>query len=73
MFNFDFKKTPDMKTLPSTKDNEDVAVDDPCPINSKIKINNILDDLNNIQPDHSEIALDDSFQLGLGDLETGST
>jgi hypothetical protein len=50
-------------------------VDDPSPINSKIKINNssIPDDLNNIQPEHSEITLNDSFLLDLGNLETGPT
>jgi hypothetical protein len=34
-------------------------VDDPNPINSKIKINNspLPDDFNNIQPENSEIAL----------------
>jgi hypothetical protein len=71
MFNiFNIKKKPDKKTLPPTRDNEDFAVDDPSSINSKIKINNlsIPDDLNNIHPEHSEIALND-----LGNLETGPT
>jgi hypothetical protein len=72
---FNVKKKLDNKTLPPTRDNEDYAVDDPNPINSKIKINNsiIPDDLNNIQPGHSEIALNDSFLLNLGNLETGPT
>jgi hypothetical protein len=48
-------------------------VDDPSPINNKIKINNssVPDDLNNIHPEYSEIALNDSFLLDLENLETG--
>jgi hypothetical protein len=72
---FIIKKKLDKKTLPPTKDNEEFAVNDPSPINSKIKINNssIPDDLNNIQPEHSKIALNDSFLLDLGNLDTGPT
>jgi hypothetical protein len=50
-------------------------VDDPSPINSKIKINksSIPDDLNNNQSEHSVIASNDSFLLDLRNLETGLT
>jgi hypothetical protein len=67
---FNIKKKPDKKTLPPTRVNEDLTVDDPSPINSKIKINNssVPDDLNNIQPEHSEIALNDLFLLDLGNF-----
>jgi hypothetical protein len=72
---FNIKKKPDKKTWPPTRDNEDFAVDDPSPINSKIKINNssIPDDLNNIQLEHSEIVLNGSFLLFLRNLEIGPT
>jgi hypothetical protein len=49
-------------------------VDDPSLINSKIKINNLsIPDVTNIQSKHSEIALNYSFLLDLGNLETGPT
>jgi hypothetical protein len=69
------KKKPDKKIFTATRNNKDFAVDDLSPINSKIKINNssIPDDLNNIQPEYSEIALNYSFVLDLGNLEIGST
>jgi hypothetical protein len=71
---FNIKKKPDKKTLPPIRD-DDLAVDDTSPINSKIKINNssIPDDLNNIQLEHSEIALNDLFLLDSGNLEAGPT
>lgn len=69
---FNIKKKTDKNT--PTRDNEDCAVDDPSPIN----INNSSipepDAPNNIQPEHSGITtLSDSFQLDLGDLESGPT
>jgi hypothetical protein len=69
------KKEPDKKTLPPTRDNKDFAVDNPSPINSKIKINHssLPDDLNNIQHKHSEIELNNLFLLDLGNLATGPT
>lgn len=70
---FNIKKKADKTTLPPIRDNEDFSVDDPSPIN----INNLLipepDAPNNFHPEHSGIVLSDSFQLDLGDLETGPT
>jgi hypothetical protein len=39
---FNIKKKPDKQTLPLTRENEDLEVDDPSPINNKIKINNSI-------------------------------
>lgn len=62
------RKKSNKKILKPTKDNGDFAVNDPNTINSKFKINNssihsIPDDINNIQPEHSEIALIDFYVL----------
>jgi len=72
---FNIKKKTDKNTL--TRDNEDFAVDDPSPININNSANSSIpepDAPNNIQPEHSGITtLSDSFQLDLGDLESGPT